>query len=428
LVVENSNAIVSHSGHLINLDERLVATTDAVYANSWAIATLNDATIGLAITNSNAIDAHYNLIVQNSNAIYANSWAISAFIANDPVALATDNSWAILSLTEDVTDNTDWLNLIHGPVSDIHFSSNTTLTCDIWLSPDHRLVLHGNMILDGATHGIHCSRAQTPLILLDQDVSVTFQDVLVDGIRPEQLALDSGAHFVFGDQTTVKLLENNDLTETWTFGGTSTLLGDGTVLNLAAGVGAEGMIYVVNDSILSVQDLTVSGVQDNRVFCQSDYSSFEFLNVGLVMSGNYSFTTGSFSIDHSLFVDGPYEFAYQSAYGSTIDQMSELVIERDVIFKYNPPVACRDLIIMTDATSIIHLDGCTLDVSSTGLQLTKGTLRISNQNYVQSDATHREEALIFGDGNSVNDLEIEIEAGGSLKMLSGIERYWNASG
>jgi len=125
-------AATALEANLANLDERLIATTDAVYANSWAIEALNDASLGLAIDNSwailaldNRLDVVEPLTIQNSNAIvahsghlinlddrlvattdavYANSWAISALDGGQTALndLTEANSWAIVRHNEEI--------------------------------------------------------------------------------------------------------------------------------------------------------------------------------------------------------------------------------------------------------------------------------------------------------------------------------------
>jgi hypothetical protein len=337
----------------------------------------------------------------------------------DNFYLSTINNGRIMEIDSPV--GLDWLD--HGP-SNIHLSSNTTMSYDFKISPDHKLNLKGNMTFDGASHKIECSRENIALITLDAGVTVTMQDVLIEGLKSSHLSLGAGAHLSFGNGTRVALAQNDDLAVTWTFEGSSSLYGAGTALTLVSG----GEIYVGSSGNCTVQNLNVLGVQGDRIRCQSDSESFIFHDSSLVLSGNYTLDQGLFVVDGKFDLKGPYQFAYQSSMGSTINSNSELFVGRDVTFKYNPSASFKNLIVMNDATSKFHLDGCTLDISSTGLQLTNGTVVISNQNYVQSAATHNEEALIFGDANGSNDVTLEIEAGGDLQLLSGIMLYRNALG
>ena len=92
---------------------------------------------------------------------------------------------------------------------------------------------------------------------------------------------------------------------------------------------------------------------------------------------------------------------------------------------------------MTDRTSKIYLNGCSLYSTPTGLQLTKGTLIVDHKNYLYNQdgeingsgpaATSVSQAITFGDGNADNDLNIEIMPGGNIELMSGRLLYQNAN-
>lgn len=355
----NSQAIVAHSGHLINLDERLVATTDAVYANSWAIDYLANQTGGTPSSQGN-----------------------------------------------------------------LYFSTNTTLTFDYSLSTESQMYFEGNVVLDGAGHEIHLSRNIVGAFNLDPGVTVTLQDVVLLGLKPSHVTLGAGSHLLFGDGVFAQIEEDVDLSLTWTFGGTVTLEGNGREIALDA----TGLIYITDGGTLKLQDMTITGVQDNRIRCQNNATSFIFEDLIMQLSSDFSFTTGSFEVKRYFDVQGISQFNYQTAMGSTIDAISEWNICRNVTFRYDPSAAYRNLIVMTDQTSIFDFNAATLSISTTGLQLTKGTFRIENQCYLDSDATHPEEAFILGDTIGANDVIVEIDAAANLKILNGIVVYKNALG
>lgn len=311
----------------------------------------------------------------------------------------------------------------HGP-SQLYFSTNTTMSYDLNLSSGHKLYLKGNLVLDGAGYAINCDRSAGAIMALDPGVSVTMENLLIDGLKPSHIQMGAGSHLSFGNGSRVRLFEDTDLTVTWTFAGNSSLYGPDVRLTL----GSNGGLYVLNNGIVTLQGLTIAGVQNNRIACQSNYASLAFHDLSLVLSNHFTFSTGSFAVTGDSTIQGPYTFAYSTVMGSTINSNARLRVDRNVTFAYRPSAAFKNLLIMTDATSRLRLDGCTLDISSTGLQLTKGTVVVSNQNYVQSAATHREEAFILGDGNGANDVDVEIEAGGDLQLLAGIMVYKNTLG
>ncbi len=83
---------------------------------------------------------------------------------------------------------------------------------------------------------------------------------------------------------------------------------------------------------------------------------------------------------------------------------------------------------MTEDSSILYLNGCTLSSSLTGMRLTTGTLVVNGQNYLYNQfnnigATSVSQGIMFGNGNAGKDLDIEILPGGNLDLMSGVLAY-----
>jgi len=81
-----------------------------------------------------------------------------------------------------------------------------------------------------------------------------------------------------------------------------------------------------------------------------------------------------------------------------------------------------------DDSSILYLNGCTIRTTTTGMQLTTGTLVVNGQNHVYNDgAVSLSQAFILGNGNPANDLDIEILPGASISLESGKLLYANVN-
>jgi hypothetical protein len=97
-------------------------------------------------------------------------------------------------------------------------------------------------------------------------------------------------------------------------------------------------------------------------------------------------------------------------------------------FVYQPPTDNRDLVSLTDRSSKLFIDGCSLSSSTTGMRLTRGTLVVDYINNIfNSGATSLSEGICFGDGNADNDLNIQIKPGGSLSLINGMIDYANVN-
>ena len=81
---------------------------------------------------------------------------------------------------------------------------------------------------------------------------------------------------------------------------------------------------------------------------------------------------------------------------------------------------------MTDVSSQLYLNGCTLSSTTTGLRLTVGTLAIDGLNIIENaGAVSLSQGVAFGDGTLSDDLNIDIRPGGSINVVSGILDYQN---
>jgi len=220
--------------------------------------------------------------------------------------------------------------------------------------------------------------------------------------------------FTFQD---VALIFNADLTlnnASFSFKNTCTIDGSGKQIDLRNG----GQIYIEPGAELTLKNVSLLGLENSNVQCLEDDSSLHLKNSSLIVSDNYSFTKGKISVYQDSKISGTGIFDYQSSQNLTIRSKSKLFVDRYVTFKYNPVVASKDLIIMEDATSILHLNGCTFDSTTTSPILTGGRLVVQDRVTVRNDATSPDEALILQD-----PLEIDVLSGSVFDVVAGLLEY-----
>ena len=190
-------------------------------------------------------------------------------------------------------------------------------------------------------------------------------------------------------------------------------------------------------------------------------------NIELTLSRSYSFTTGSLRFEHDVVVTGSQVFTYLTRKSSTIASNSTLLFDIGSTFNYAPtgvgstdgsffsqteiqdlasglsdnfgvarsttklfPEIPKDLLVMTDKSSRLFLNGCTLKSSQAGLRLTKGTLVVDHKNFFQNynnPNKRREMAITFGNGVTADDLDVEIFPGGSIDLQEGMLDYNNVN-
>ena len=212
--------------------------------------------------------------------------------------------------------------------------------------------------------------------------------------------------------------------------------GWGNKLNLSDGAG----IWLDKDVTLTVRNMTIVNVQDTN---NEWISSIRMTNTGsrlilenceLQLSRNYSFTLGHLYINRDVVFTGTCQFNFTATHGLFIDKNSTLCFDNETTFSYGPATSDRrDLIVLSDRTSKLYLNGCTLKSSTTGMQLTKGTLIIDgkcefyNEDLGNGAARSLSQAITLGNGNVDDDLKIIIGPACGIDIKSGILAYQNAS-
>ena len=185
---------------------------------------------------------------------------------------------------------------------------------------------------------------------------------------------------------------------------------------------------VLPSATLNIYNSRISGLGGsgadyiNNMKCIGPDSTLTLSNCELMMQNNYSFTEGYLNIYQDVAIRGPENpagtplvFAYTSSYNSTIRSQGKLMIDHYVTYSYDPGVANKTLLTFEDATSVLHLNGCTFLSTKTSPELTGGRLVIEDKVTVQNDATNISEALILKD-----PLEIDVLSGGILDLVDGL--------
>ena len=108
-------------------------------------------------------------------------------------------------------------------------------------------------------------------------------------------------------------------------------------------------------------------------------------------------------------------FAYQSPQDAIIRSLGHLTLDRYITFSYDSNSARKNKLVMEDATSILHLNGCTLYSTHTGLELTGGRLIVEDKVTVQNEASTVDEAMVLKD-----PLEVDVLSGAIFDLVGGL--------
>ena len=332
----------------------------------------------------------------------------------------------------------------HGPVI---WSGVDYLHEDLWLSPDKRVIVTDDKVVFGRSHSIHFSRTsdtiyQAPLLEVTSGKTLTLLNVVLENFHPDVVGsgvasqgLASDATISFSDKTTIELAVDCDLNWTWTFYGDCVLKGKGNTLKL----GQAGAIVVHSSekpdgrSTLLLDDIEIEGISGNKIRCFDSVCTLSFNNVTWVQDADYTFSVGRFDVIGGLKMTGDGAFIYETNLTSTIFEDSSIILDTGFTFSYAPSVGMRKLIWMQDSTSRLYMNGAALRTTSTGMQLTNGTLIIDHKNYLyNTDAdgtsrTHLDWGIAFGDGILANDLNIIMMPAANIELMVGYLDYKNVS-
>lgn len=224
----------------------------------------------------------------------------------------------------------------------------------------------------------------------------------------------------------INLNSNVFLSSTWTISGNCIIDGNDNILDLSLG----GKIYIERGSTLIFRNIKIACFCGTNIACLDNSGTIVFDRVKCKLFGDYYFQKGHFEVDDywEIYNWGQNTFHYQSPEQSIIRRCSTITLRPSVVFSYEPPTTDRNLIYMAGSESIIHMICATLHSTSTGLQLTKGELKVEEDCYIHSDATTKPEGIIWGDGLSLdNDLIIKICPSSELEVSSGFVVYKNLS-
>lgn len=208
------------------------------------------------------------------------------------------------------------------------------------------------------------------------------------------------------------------------FNGTSSLDAQGKTIDCSNGgivVGASGTLLIEN--------AILKNIRSGRFFCVDSAGTFSFSNTTIIQDSTLSFSQGRIIVLDSLVMTGSQIFVYQSSAASSIQTNAQWYFDSGMSFSYVPPISAKNLITMQSRTSVLSFNTTSLYSTSTGLQLTVGTLRLDGTCPVRSDARVAAEAITLGDGvNGNNDLLVDVLAESGFNLISGLIVYNNVNG
>lgn len=193
--------------------------------------------------------------------------------------------------------------------------------------------------------------------------------------------------------------------------------GNGRTFDMSAG---SGSIIVDAGATVLLENMTLAGVQTTDISCLDTLGTVSLSNVVLQHTANSSFATGSLAVIGDVTMTGGYQFSYTSPRRLIVGSLSQWYFDSGMTFQYAPSSEMNNLLSLTDSSSVLYLCDATLNISTAGLQLTKGALTIEGTCSVVNAGTSSAQGLAFGDGSSsANNLSLRVLAGSGFQVQSG---------
>ena len=207
-----------------------------------------------------------------------------------------------------------------------------------------------------------------------------------------------------------------DLAQNLIFNGNCKIDAKGRIINIRS-----GQIQVAQNSNLKIKNAKISGLNVSRLKNLASSSSITLQNCTLDLFDDYIFNTGSLLIKQDVIVSGNSTFNYTSRFTCTIDKNSCFYIDNGITFNYAPSAAKNNLIYMTDQSSVLYLNNCTLSTTNTGILLTQGTLILDNNINFSSTGLALSESIKLGSGIAAQDLNVIMDSSVNLNIYGGFE-------
>ena len=338
------------------------------------------------------------------------------------ICVTTSNQFVINNSNAIVWLNRQLQTIDHGPTN-INITTNYyQLISDIFLSNNHSMNIFNNSVINGNGHSIYLACPAIGVIDIAAGSTVFFQNIAFRNYTDAAFNLGAGASIIFGDGVNLELLQAQALERQWTFTGNSRICGNENELAIDSYA-----IEVAPHSALTIHGVALTELKNSNLHGDDDTSSITLSEVDIYLDHNFTITKGALIFDPDVVIVGTNIFTYASSTTSSIARDSQLYMS-GITFRYEPPVANRDLFAMVDQSSRLFIDGCTLSATITGMRLTRGTLIADHKNFLDNaGATSISEGFAFGDGDPDHDLSIEVKPGGSLNLVAGQWDYQNSN-
>lgn len=309
-------------------------------------------------------------------------------------------------------------------LGDYLIEQDTVLDRELIISSLRRLVVTQDAEIDGDGFYYQFQRdAVQPIFMTDPGVKVSFTNFLLRDfpLSTTSSRIRQGSELSFGPNVTLNLAQSGTLTTTWYVNGNVLLDGGGKTLAF----GQNSAIVLNPGAQLTLDNITIRDPKSYRLYAKSADTSIILQNVSFDTDVFYSNTTIAYTVNGVFDLRGSGTFEHATGSSMTISNFGMLNLSGGTTFKYNPPTADRDLIILEDDDAVFSMDGASLVSSSTGMRLTKGTIVIAGSCRIFGSGSSDSSAITFGNGISSGDVTLDVAEGALLDIYDGRCLYAN---
>lgn len=186
--------------------------------------------------------------------------------------------------------------------------------------------------------------------------------------------------------------------------------------------GTDGHILVEEGSTLHLRNIELSNISGDKIYCVDDSGKLILDNMRWVQDAAYSFSNGSIKFVNDVIFVKPYDFVYASKLTSTIDidsMWSVLGYGSLTIGRATGVDGREPLYFASKISSILNLENCTFNVTSSGMQFTRGTMYGDGEIIFNISSTSTSDGLSVGDGTSDGDFTVKLKPESAVILKTG---------
>lgn len=164
--------------------------------------------------------------------------------------------------------------------------------------------------------------------------------------------------------------------------GSCALIGTGNTVTL----NKNKPIIVQRNSELLLQNISLVGLGLNAIACAHETSVIILKDVIASLDYDYNFSKGTLLFQHDVSLRGTNKFIYSARTTSTIDFNTIVFCDHGITLSIYQQRNFKMPLYFADTSSNLYLNGCSLVISKTGLELSQGTVCFDNKVTISCEA------------------------------------------